>query len=358
MIRSAFQCLILRLRRIVPLVSLLVFISFNAQAELIDRGNNMFYDTKLDITWIVDTKLAKTLGYDDNGIMPFADAHQFAQDLVYSGFDDWRLPYIHPQDGSSSYSNYPCYDGACDTGYNISGPPSELGYLYHQTLGNTGSYNPDLSYRNCGGNRTTPCPENLEPLINMGELPSFWFNVGCPEGAGDCSDWAFWGQSTYCVGCTYIFSFFQGLQNYVGGSRQYAALIVRDGDVGPQIPTYSCEGFTSPADQNIVVKRPNRVIPLRFVLRDKEGSLIYSIEPPVLQVNYSSPLVTGEGIEGIEVDSAGAGDDGNRFYFDGEEWSFNLKTKGLASGKYTLSVSRGAGEYELANSCVTTLVIE
>lgn len=58
----------------------------NASAILLDRGADMVYDTVLDITW---TRNANLSGSTFNWV----DANQWAADLVFGGFDDWRLPY-------------------------------------------------------------------------------------------------------------------------------------------------------------------------------------------------------------------------------------------------------------------------
>lgn len=128
-------------------------------------------------------------------------------------------------------------------------------------------------------------------------------------------------------------------------------------DVIP-LPTLSCEGFKAPADRDVVIKRPNRVVPLRMHLIDDDGFYVgdYALAPPVLQVAYSSggdfaPLAE-------ELDYAGRGDEGNQFIFDGSEWAFNLGTRGLASGSYKLSVTSGdASQYAVDPSCEVTVII-
>jgi len=103
-----------------------------ANATLIDQGGGMIYDTDLNITWLKDANYAKTSGYDDDGRMTWADAKAWAENLVYGGYSDWRLP-------------------TSDTcvGYSCTG--SEMGHLFYNELGGVAgnsiltSADPDLA---------------------------------------------------------------------------------------------------------------------------------------------------------------------------------------------------------------------
>ncbi|MBI4377526.1 MAG: DUF1566 domain-containing protein [Nitrospinae bacterium] len=90
-------------------------LSVSAKAEMIDMGDGTLYDTDLKLTWLKDAGMG--------GLMTWSDAMTWADNLVYAGFDNWRLPNAMNQDGSS-----PCL------GYNCIG--SEMGHLYHKELGN------------------------------------------------------------------------------------------------------------------------------------------------------------------------------------------------------------------------------
>lgn len=128
-------------------------------------------------------------------------------------------------------------------------------------------------------------------------------------------------------------------------------------DVIP-LPTLSCEGFKAPADRDVRINRPNRVVPLRMRLVDEDGFSVgdYELASPVLQVAYSSGGDFAEFAD--ELNYAGRGDEGNQFLFDGGEWVFNLGTRGLASGTYQLSVESGdASQYVVDPSCEVTVVI-
>ena len=63
-----------------------------ANAELFDRGNGLIYDSEQDITWLQDANYAQTSGYDSDGKMSVSNATLWAENLVYAGIDDWRLP--------------------------------------------------------------------------------------------------------------------------------------------------------------------------------------------------------------------------------------------------------------------------
>ena len=93
----------------------------SAQAALYDRGNGLIYDDVLDITWMQDANYAQTTGFDSDGLMTWADANAWADQLSYGGFDDWRL-------ASAGEIQF--------TGYYM--PPSaELGHMFYNNLGNT-----------------------------------------------------------------------------------------------------------------------------------------------------------------------------------------------------------------------------
>lgn len=65
-----------------------------AQAALHDRGNGMIYDDHLNVTFLANANYAKGLGQGTggSGLMTLAQARQFVDQLVYGGYDDWRLP--------------------------------------------------------------------------------------------------------------------------------------------------------------------------------------------------------------------------------------------------------------------------
>lgn len=115
-----------------------------ANAALHDRGGGMVYDDDLNVTWLADANYAQTSGYDSDGKMTWYDALNWAENLVYGGFDDWRLPTTLQPD--LSCSNQSSYGGP--SGYYCTG--SEMGHLAYNELGGTAassilaSSDPDL----------------------------------------------------------------------------------------------------------------------------------------------------------------------------------------------------------------------
>ncbi len=108
---------------------LAALLGFNplAQATLWDRGGGLIYDDVLNITWMQDANYAGER-------MIWDDAMTWASNLVYQGYDDWRLPttIAGPNEFESGY------DGTTNGGFNVKS--SEMGYMYYVTLGNKGYY--------------------------------------------------------------------------------------------------------------------------------------------------------------------------------------------------------------------------
>jgi len=151
----------------------------HAHATLFDRGGGLIYDDVLDITWLQDANYAATSGWAaanivDNGISAtnniFADgrmgwnaAEAWADQLLYGGHDDWRLPTLGPLNGSTfntSWSNNATTDqgfaktstdGSNGGWRDASGNPvSEMGHMYYVNLGNLGFCTPnDANPGNC-----------------------------------------------------------------------------------------------------------------------------------------------------------------------------------------------------------------
>jgi hypothetical protein len=104
---------------------LTILSSLGVEAALIDRGNGMIYDEVLNITWLQDANYAQTqyetnsgepgLEGDADGRMTWNAAQSWADNLIYNGYDDWRLPSIS----------------------SIIPGTSELAHLWTVTLGNS-----------------------------------------------------------------------------------------------------------------------------------------------------------------------------------------------------------------------------
>lgn len=154
------------MKRLITLVNILIIIlgvATFAGATLIDRGNGLIYDDDLDITWLQDINYAYSSGYQlynpqtYQGRMSWAEAMIWAENLVYEGYDDWRLPTTLVPDP---------YCGQWAEGYNCRG--SELGHLFYDELGNT-----------------VTSMLNMGPFINMDEnFPAsyiFWSSTLDPR---------------------------------------------------------------------------------------------------------------------------------------------------------------------------------
>jgi hypothetical protein len=114
-----------RIRNVLA-VCLTLWISSASAALIPWVGGKLVYDTDRDITWVADANLCLTLGNcvngDAAGGMLWNDAKQWAADLNYLGYRDWRLPTALNLDGSGPCLTFNCTD-------------SEMGHLYHSELG-------------------------------------------------------------------------------------------------------------------------------------------------------------------------------------------------------------------------------
>jgi hypothetical protein len=110
-------------------------LAVSAQAELFDRGSGMIYDSRSNLTWLIDANAAPTLGAHPDGLMSWSQAVSWADQLVFGGFSDWRLPQVRPVNGVGLNLDY-SEDGSTDGGINQRGLNSELGFLFYVSLGN------------------------------------------------------------------------------------------------------------------------------------------------------------------------------------------------------------------------------
>jgi hypothetical protein len=157
-----------------------------ANAALIDRGNGMIYDSSQDITWMQDANYAMTSGYDADGAMTWFWANIWADNLVYGGYDDWRLFDADPGCGG----DFNCTD-------------NELGNLFYNSL--------NLS----AGDSVLDSPESeLGLFINI--VP-----------------YSYWSGNEYAVDNEFARSFDlgDGAQSIRNKGRPGFAWAVRDGDV-------------------------------------------------------------------------------------------------------------------------------
>ena len=199
-----------------------------AQAELHDRGTGMIYDDDLNITWLQDWDYDQSRPYDYKILMDWSTAKTWAEDLVYGGYDDWRLPKVAPVNGSSFqfvFSN----NGSTDLGYAKTGAGggwgegSEMAHLFYVTLGNKGI---------CEPNDTLP--ESCTYQLGYGPTNKGPFNKWQPLSG--------WSSSEYAPDQDYawVFEAENGVQDIRVKTLTNYAWAVRSGDVAavPEPQTY------------------------------------------------------------------------------------------------------------------------
>ena len=184
----------------------LALVAGAAQAALINRGGGMIYDSTRNITWLSDMNYAQTSGHtgpgvNANGRMTWDAATDWANNLVYGGFDDWRLPTLTP---CGAYSQY----GLDCTGV-------ELGGLFVI----------DLGHNNPGGwvsvlNQEGDTPEQI---ANM----ALFTNVQSNN---------YWSGSFALSGYAWVYVTGSGMQAPGPKSLAAYAVAVRPGDVAAPVP--------------------------------------------------------------------------------------------------------------------------
>ena len=100
---------------------------------LLDRGGGLIYDSDRDITWLADANYAQTSGYDEDGLMSWAEATAWVANLSYYDeirdvtWSNWRLPSTPVADSTCDID-----DGGIGKSYNCSS--SEMGHLFYIEL--------------------------------------------------------------------------------------------------------------------------------------------------------------------------------------------------------------------------------
>lgn len=122
----------------------------------------------------------------------------------------------------------------------------------------------------------------------------------------------------------------------------------------------NCDGFQSPMDKTISVKKKNRVLPLKMVCTDGDGKVLgdADIAAPLVEVDFSGG---GSGTTPEDVYlTAGQGDEGNIFSYSNGVWQFNLQTKNFnGTGTYAISAVSGApSDYQISPSATGTFVVQ
>jgi hypothetical protein len=202
------------------LAATLVTGAVGAQAVLLNRGGGMIYDTELNITWLQDWNYARTSGYtgvgvNADGTMTWIAGKQWADNLVYGGFSDWRLPtMVDTGEPGCDYSF-----GGTECGYNVLTKVgntvfSEMAHLYYETLGNKALYDTNGVLNQSGWGLV-----NTGPFTNM-KSSFYWSGLEYATFAG----WAWFFNNT------------SGEQLPVPQSSDMYVVAVRPGDVTAAVP--------------------------------------------------------------------------------------------------------------------------
>ncbi len=188
-------------------------VATGAQAALINRGGGMVYDDVLNITWLSDWNYAQTSNYAAFGRMTQPDAHDWAQALLYGGYDDWRLPSTGQPDASCSATHEPGFGFPTQyLGFNCTG--SEMGHLFYADLGG----NAGESVHDATGD-TAQEIANFAMFVNVHSF-NYW--------SGTIPD--------SFAGLRWTFSMFDGEQDTTGANGStLRAVAVRPGDVVNQV---------------------------------------------------------------------------------------------------------------------------
>lgn len=307
----------------VSLVACLVTASAQA-AQLYDRGNGMIYDAELNITWLQDANYAATSNYDADGRMTWTEANTWANNLSYGGYDDWRLASV----GSNP-----------SAGFNVTS--GELGHMFYNNLSNTTNTSilNNVSFIDAG--------DGLTKSFSNVQSSVYWY--GEEYAPGPLSAWAFRS--------------YNGFQLASDKGLDFYSWAVRDGDVAPPVPTYSCrnDSFEAPFDVVRALKKKQKAaIPVKMQLKDDDDNPItpeWLSTLPVVSVTFSPAPVVSEGASSDLV-PPGLSDDGNAFRWGDPYWILNLATKQFsASGTYTVIPVAGDESYTIdPASCTGTFV--
>jgi MYXO-CTERM domain-containing protein len=197
-----------------------------AQAALVDRGGGMIYDTVRNITWLADMNYAFTSGYAAanaggtgsnlifaNGLMGWDAATAWANNLVFGGFSDWRLPTLNPADTTCSNSFSPG-GGFPDQYFGTGCTGGELSGLFVTDLGNK-----------AGESVLNQAGDSVEQIANL----ALFSNVQSNN---------YWSGTEYAPspGVAWSFRSNVGSQNSNGKGNVMYAVAVRTGDVTASVP--------------------------------------------------------------------------------------------------------------------------
>jgi hypothetical protein len=181
------------------LLSTGMLFSATSEAALELRGQNMIYDSTLNITWLDMS----------HSVANWNEAMDWAANLTHAGYSGWRLPTVAPVDGVA-FQYDESADGSTDWSYNITSSQSELSHLYYVSLGNNGAYASNGDYIDGSLSNTGP--------FSSLELGTYWSGT---EYAPDAANFAW----------SFLTDF--GLQTDSLKTDGGYAIAVRNGDVAP-----------------------------------------------------------------------------------------------------------------------------
>lgn len=182
--------------------------TLSVQAALVARPGGMIYDSTRNITWLADMNCAKTSGFDADGLMKWAQAATWANNLVYGGFDDWRPPTLNPADTS------------CGSNCNPGGGFPQQSYGYNCTGGElSGLFDTDLDIK-VGESVLVQTGDTAEQIANL----ALFSNV---------QDFGYWSGTQYAPESDRAWGFYAngGFQNFVYKEFSLWAVAVRPRDV-------------------------------------------------------------------------------------------------------------------------------
>ena len=175
--------------------------TLSAQAGLVARPGGMVNDTVQNITWLQN--------WNTNGRMDWTTANNWANNLVYGGFDNWRLPTANTTASSNCSANANPGGGFPQQyfGYNCTG--SEMGHMFYNEFGATAG-NSILAGSNAA---------NLALFTNV-------------------HSYYYWSGTEYAPfpDCAWLFFANSGGQEFGGKLIVLYAVAVRPGDVVASVP--------------------------------------------------------------------------------------------------------------------------
>ena len=175
--------------------------TLSAQAALVARPGGMVYDTVQNITWLQN--------WNTNGRMDWTTANNWANNLVYGGFDDWRLPTTNTTASSNCSASLNPGGGFPQQyfGYNCTG--SEMGHMFYNEFGATAG-------------QSILAGSNAANLALFTNVQSGYY----------------WSGTEYAPipGVAWLFDANVGYQDFDGKYLALFAVAVRPGDVAASVP--------------------------------------------------------------------------------------------------------------------------